>query len=83
MIANPGYVAEYAPLLILFLILYWAALSAAALIMYALQKQLSPKAIPAILLFPVFLASWMPINLVACFTKAPRWKMIRHGVRKQ
>ena len=36
------------------------------------------RALPGVFAFPVFLVSWLPINLVACLTPPPRWKEIRH-----
>ena len=57
---------------------YWAGCSLVALIMFALHKKLNRRCVPTILLFPVFLFSWAPINLYAVLTPPPKWKVIRH-----
>ncbi len=59
--------------------LYYLACCAAAMLMYRAQGRLTRRAVPGIFGFPLFLVSWMPINLVACFTRPPRWKEIRHN----
>lgn len=56
----------------------WIACSAFALLVCALEKKLCRRRIPAILLFPLFLVSWLPANLWALFTKPPKWKAIAH-----
>ncbi len=56
---------------------YLAFCGACALIFF-LEGKLRPRALPAILLFPVFMFTWMPINLLCFFTKQPKWEAIRH-----
>ena len=64
--------------LLLALALYWIACSLGAAIMFRWQGKLNRRCVPALLLFPIFLFSWMPVNLYACLTKPPRWKVIKH-----
>ena len=64
--------------LLTYLISCWAV----AAILFWLEHKLKRKALPAILGFPLFMASWLPINLVACFTRPPQWTNIRHGTRR-
>ena len=64
--------------LLLGLAFYWIACSIGAAIMFKWHHRLNRRCVPAILCFPIFLASWMPVNLYACFTPPPQWKVIRH-----
>ena len=59
-------------------ILYYLACCAAAALLYRAEGRLNRRAIPGIFGFPLFMVSWMPVNLVAVFTPPPRWKEIRH-----
>ena len=36
----------------------------------------------ALLMFPVFMASWLPINVLSFFFRERTWTEIRHGERK-
>ena len=56
----------------------WIVCSVAALLVVRGEGRLCREALPTILLFPLFLFSWMPINLYACLTPPPRWRMIGH-----
>ena len=56
----------------------WAGASLVALALFAVHRKLNRRCIPAILLFPVFLFTWAPINLYAVLTPPPEWKQIRH-----
>ena len=49
-----------------------------AALLYRAEGKLERRSIPGIFGFPIFLVTWMPINLIACFTPPPRWKEIRH-----
>lgn len=49
-----------------------------ALVLCALERKLCAKRIPAILLFALFLVTWLPANLWALVTKPPKWKQIPH-----
>ncbi len=56
---------------------YLACVLLAALVL-GLEKKLSRRMIPTILLFPLFLLSWMPANLWAIITPPPKWTQIVH-----
>lgn len=56
----------------------WLALMAGAFVMLIWEKRLCRQSVPTILLFPLFMFSWMPINLYASLTPPPRWRMVRH-----
>ena len=58
---------------------YYLACCGVAALMYRAEGLLDRRALPGIFGFPLFLVTWMPINIVACFTPPPRWKQIRHG----
>lgn len=53
-------------------------MSAFCLIMYALERKLTLRAVPAILLFGLFILTWFPINIACFFTHPPKWDAIRH-----
>lgn len=52
-------------------------MSAFALLLAAIPKQKT--ALRAVLLFPVFMASWLPLNLVSLLFRTRVWKEIEHG----
>jgi hypothetical protein len=52
---------------------------AVSLTICAAVKKMNRKRASAILLFPVYLATWMVANVLCMFTRAPKWKHIRHG----
>ena len=54
------------------------SMSLFCLIMFALEKKLTPRAVPAILLFSLFMLTWFPINVACFFTRPPKWDPIRH-----
>lgn len=53
-------------------------MSAACLMMHIMERKLTLRSIPAILLFGFFMLTWMPINIACFFTRPPRWDTIRH-----
>ena len=59
-------------------ILYYLACAGAATLMFKLEGRLNRRCLPAIFGFPIFMVSWMPVNLVACLTPPPKWKEIVH-----
>lgn len=56
---------------------YVACCGYAALIC-KLEGKLRSGMLPTILLFALFLVTWMPANIVAIFTPPPKWKHIAH-----
>ncbi len=53
-------------------------MAAGCFAIFALEKKLTRRAVPAILLFGLFMLTWFPINLACFFTRPPRWDAIRH-----
>jgi hypothetical protein len=47
-------------------------------LMFKSQGKLNRRSLPGVFGFPIFLFSWMPINLYAFLTPPPKWKEIRH-----
>ena len=78
MLAEPGQVAQILLPLLGALAFSWVGCSLMALVMFALHGKLNRRCVPAILLFPVFLFTWAPINLYAVLTPPPKWKVIAH-----
>ena len=58
--------------------LYYLACCLAAALLYRAEGRLTRRSLPGIFGFPLFLVSWMPINLYACVTPPPKWRMIGH-----
>ena len=56
----------------------WLVCMAAAALMLKWQGMLIREALSTVLLFPLFLATWLPINIFACLTPPPKWRMVRH-----
>lgn len=59
----------------------WLVCSGAAAFMVWREGLLGRESLPTVLLFPVFMATWLPINLFACLTPPPKWRMVRHTRR--
>ena len=57
---------------------YYLMCCACAAYLYHAEGKLNRQSLGGIFGFPILLVTWMPINLVACFTPPPRWKEIRH-----
>lgn len=38
------------------------------------------RALPSVLMFPVFMASWLPLQVVSFFRRERRWRPIAHGI---
>ena len=62
----------------IYVVAWWLVFCAGAVILLVREGCLCRQSIPTILLFPLFLATWMPINLYACVTPPPKWRMIGH-----
>ncbi len=78
MIAFPECIPQLLLGLGIMLAVCYLAVSLFALLLFILEHRLTIRCLPAILLFALFLVSWMPINLICFFTRAPKWKVIRH-----
>ena len=57
---------------------YYLACCAAAALMFKAEHRLNRRALKGVFGFPLFMVSWMPINIAACLMPPPRWKEIRH-----
>ena len=64
--------------LVLLGVVYYLVICAGGAMMFKLQGKLNRRALPGIFGLPIFLATWMPINIYACLTPPPRWKEVRH-----
>ena len=64
--------------LVLVGVAYYLGCCLLAALLFRAEGKLCRRALPGIFGFPVFMVTWMPVNLVACFTPPPRWKEIRH-----
>lgn len=56
----------------------YAVCALLALVVLGLEKKLARRMVPTVLLFPLFLITWMPANLWAIVTKPPKWTKIAH-----
>ena len=64
--------------LVLLGVVYYLIVCAGGALLYKIMGKLNRRALPGIFGFPVFLASWMPINIFTCLTPPPTWKAVRH-----
>ena len=78
MLAEPSHIPQILLPLLGALAFSWAGCSLVALAMFAVRGKLCRRCIPTILLFPVFLFTWAPVNLYAVLTPPPKWKQTRH-----
>ena len=60
------------------LALSYIACALFALLILVGERKLSRRMVPTILLFPLFLVTWMPANLWAMVTRPPKWTQIAH-----
>ena len=56
----------------------WLLCMAAAAVMLKWEGLLIKGCGPTIVLFPLFLITWLPINIYACLTPPPSWRMVPH-----
>lgn len=73
--SHPGAVALFG---LAYVAALWLLCMLGAYIMVRWEGRLCREALPTIILFPLFLFSWMPINIYACLTPPPKWRMIGH-----
>lgn len=64
------------------LALFWLGTSFTALCMTVTARRNVAKMWAAILLYPLFTASWYPLHLMSLFVKPKAWKYIAHGTDK-
>lgn len=56
---------------------------AAAMLLLATERPAQAWNLSSVILFPLFMASWLPIQILCLFCRTKRWKPIRHtGVRQ-
>jgi len=65
--------------LLLMLTAYWLGCSGLACLLQLLDRPKVRRNRKSMLLFPLFMASWMPLQILAFFHKTTRWREIRHG----
>lgn len=63
---------------IAYVVVLWLVCSGAAAFMLRREGMLVRESLPTVLLFPLFVVSWLPINIFACLTPPPKWRMVRH-----
>ena len=64
--------------LVLLGVVYYLIVCGGGALMYKFMGKLNRRALPGIFGFPIFLVTWMPINIYACLTPPPTWKVVRH-----
>lgn len=57
---------------------FWLGMMLGAAIILHMEGRLCRQSVPTLLLFPLFMFTWMPINLYASFTPPPKWRMVKH-----
>lgn len=58
---------------------YWLGCTALAAFLLLTQRSKERRNWRAAALFPVFMASWLPLQVLAMFHKTTKWREIRHG----
>lgn len=61
---------------------FWLGMTAMALGLAIVGRRKLRPLVPAILLYPLFLATWYPISVWSVLFPAKKWKPIAHGVSK-
>ena len=64
--------------LVLVLGVYYLACCGAAAALYHIEGKLNMRGFEGVMCFPLFMLTWMPVNIVACVTPPPKWREIRH-----
>ena len=64
--------------LILVVAFYYLACCGAAAVLYHAEGKLNRRGLMGVFGFPLFMLTWMPVNIFACLTPPPRWREIRH-----
>ena len=64
--------------LVLVVAVYYLACCGAAAVLYHAEGKLNRRALLGVFGFPLFMVTWMPVNILACLTPPPRWREIRH-----
>lgn len=64
------------------LALYWLGSTAFAALLQRFSRPAERRNPRAVLLFPLFMASWMPLQVLALFYKTTGWRAIPHGGQK-
>ncbi len=65
--------------LMLAVILYWTGSTALALSLQYIDRPKKMRNPLSALLFPLFMASWAPLQILALFYKTTHWRQIHHG----
>lgn len=60
-------------------VVYWLGSTALAAFLQILDRPRNRRNWRAVLLFPVFMATWLPLQVLALFHKTTHWREIRHG----
>ena len=74
----PGTVA----ILILYMSAAWLGTTAFGTLLAMLSGHRDRKIIKSILFFPVFMASWIPLQILALVRRTEKWEVIRHGMSR-
>ena len=64
--------------LVLLLAVYYLAGCGAAAVLYHAEGRLNKRGVLGVFGFPLFMLTWLPVNIVACLTPPPHWREVRH-----
>ena len=62
--------------------LYWLICSMLAAVLQRISRGKESRNFRSVLLFPLFMLSWMPLQILALFHKTTNWQQIRHGMQE-
>ena len=63
--------------------LYWLGCVIFAMVLQCISRPADRRNTWAALLFPLFMASWVPLQVLALFRKTTDWQVIPHGANKE
>ena len=58
----------------------YVACAAAGALLARLGGMKIGRALPSVLMFPIFMASWLPLQVISFFRRERRWRPIAHGI---
>lgn len=65
---------------LIYLAVSWIGMTGFGALLAVLSGYRDIRVIKSVLIFPLFMASWVPLQLISLFRRTEKWEEIRHGV---
>lgn len=75
---DPAQLTEFTIFCVTSLVTAMATMFLVSTLICFLEKKMNFKRLLAVLLFPIYMLTWMAANLMCLFTRPPKWTEIRH-----